>query len=149
MVTVYQKESFPNKESNTKILQSMYLAYIIRSHSKRMMIMEYLFVHTFSVVLLTLNAPLHIVKCTPRGRYTPVWEPLQYMITEYVWSCWRHLQLLFLEPRYVQHCLHVVETMKCTSGNSSRVQQRVLQRLVTNVMLPWTRVHVTYGTTWV
>jgi len=31
----------------------------------------------FSLLLLTLNVPLQIGKCTPTGTCTPVWEPLQ------------------------------------------------------------------------
>jgi len=30
----------------------------------------------FPLLLLTLNAPLQIAKCTPRGTCAPVWEPL-------------------------------------------------------------------------
>jgi len=28
----------------------------------------------FSLLLLTLNAPLHVGKCTPWGAYTPGWQ---------------------------------------------------------------------------
>jgi len=32
-----------------------------------------------SLLLLTLNVPLQIGKCTPRGTCTPGWEPLRYV----------------------------------------------------------------------
>ena len=34
----------------------------------------------FSLLLLTLNVPFHISKCTTRGTCTPVWEPLFYSL---------------------------------------------------------------------
>ena len=36
--------------------------------------------HTFSLLLLTLNVPLQIGKCIPRGICTPVWEPMVYTL---------------------------------------------------------------------
>jgi len=36
--------------------------------------------HISSLLLLTLNVPLQISKCTPRGTCTPVWEYLVYDI---------------------------------------------------------------------
>jgi len=35
---------------------------------------------SFPYLLLTLNAPLQIDKCTRRGTCTPGWEPLHYAI---------------------------------------------------------------------
>ena len=34
--------------------------------------------HIFFLLLLTLNVPFQIGKCTTRGTCTPVWEPLSY-----------------------------------------------------------------------
>jgi len=35
----------------------------------------------FALLLITLNVPLRIGKCSPGGTDTPGWEPLYYIIT--------------------------------------------------------------------
>jgi len=37
--------------------------------------------HIFFLLLLTLNVPLQIGKCTTRGTCTPVWEPLSHSLS--------------------------------------------------------------------